>query len=103
MAAASTRRELTLHPEDHVQENDGALPEDIFDMVSLHLLQVTQAPSLKQISPRLGALVHLTTLDLSDNGLIALPAAIGELQDLKTLIVRSNKLTDLPPEIGTCK
>ena len=39
-------------------------------------------------------------MDLSDNQLTALPAAIGQLTALKELVLGSNQLTALPTEIG---
>ncbi|OYE03995.1 leucine-rich repeat domain-containing protein [Nostoc sp. 'Peltigera membranacea cyanobiont' 232] len=41
-----------------------------------------------------------TILDLSDKGLIKLPAEIGQLSNLSQLYLQSNQLTMLPVEIG---
>jgi internalin A len=44
-----------------------------------------------------------TTLNLSDNQMIALPPEIGELKSLTTLDLGGNQLTTLLPEIGELK
>ena len=105
-AATEGRRELTLDPVVTeawaMEEGSGELPAGLYRLFSLNALLVTGAPSLITMSPEIGALVGLQTLDLRSNGLIALPAAIGALGSLRTLIVSGNRLTTLPPEIGAC-
>ena len=51
---------------------------------------------LVQLSQGLGQLVHLKTLDLSDNRIQSLPEAVSCLQSLKTLLISKNKLDTLP-------
>lgn len=43
---------------------------------------------------------ELKTLDFSSNRLVTLPPKIGELKQLEKLILYKNQLTSLPPEIG---
>ena len=49
---------------------------------------------------RLGKLSDLRKLDLGDNQLLALPAAIGRLTGLMQLDLNNNQLTTLQAEIG---
>uniref|UniRef100_A0A3P8W297 Leucine rich repeat containing 57 n=1 Tax=Cynoglossus semilaevis TaxID=244447 RepID=A0A3P8W297_CYNSE len=46
---------------------------------------------------------NLRTVDLSDNKIPVLPAAIGNFLQLKSLTLNSNKLSILPAEIGKLK
>jgi Leucine-rich repeat (LRR) protein len=46
---------------------------------------------------------NLTSLDLSNNRLSSLPAALGDIASLRVLDLRFNRLQSLPPEIGKLK
>ncbi|XP_062863170.1 leucine-rich repeat-containing protein 57 isoform X2 [Trichomycterus rosablanca] len=46
---------------------------------------------------------NLRTADLSSNKIEALPAFIGNFQQLKSLTISSNKLSSLPAELGRLK
>ncbi|WOG83966.1 hypothetical protein DCAR_0103145 [Daucus carota subsp. sativus] len=48
----------------------------------------------------IGKLSSLTTLDLSENRILALPATIGGLSSLRKLDLHSNKISELPDTIG---
>lgn len=48
----------------------------------------------------IGKLSSLTTLDLSENRILALPATIGGLSSLTKLDLHSNKISELPDTIG---
>nr|AAU84033.1 leucine-rich-repeat protein [uncultured archaeon GZfos35D7] len=58
---------------------------------------------LTALPPEIAELKGLTTLDLSGNQLTALPLEIGELKSLTTLYLWGNQLTALPLEIGELK
>eukprot|EP00899_Mesostigma_viride_P016549 jgi/Mesvir1/24896/Mv22118-RA.2 len=58
---------------------------------------------LSQIPPGLlSACACVAMLDLSQNGLMVLPAEIGCLQALQELNLSCNMLKQLPPELGRC-
>ncbi|XP_065318510.1 uncharacterized protein LOC135926530 isoform X2 [Gordionus sp. m RMFG-2023] len=61
-------------------------------------LEITGA--VKNISPNLFSLTHLTVLYLNDNNLANVPPQINELRHLTYLDLSSNKLRCLPPEMG---
>eukprot|EP00756_Hemistasia_phaeocysticola_P030930 Hpha_TRINITY_DN16320_c1_g1::TRINITY_DN16320_c1_g1_i1::g.59922::m.59922 len=69
--------------------------EDEVDMLELHALGLTEVPkSLFDLGSR------LVSLDISDNELSTLPAAVAKLPFLTYLSLKSNQLTSLPSEIG---
>jgi len=55
---------------------------------------------IRNLSPKLWKLQHLTALYLNDNSLFRLPTSISLLQSLKRLDISNNKLRSLPAEIG---
>nr|CAG4645537.1 EOG090X06K5 [Lynceus sp. MCZ IZ 141354] len=56
--------------------------------------------NVRNLSPHIWRLTHLTALYLNDNSLIRLPPEVGSLQFLVTLDLSGNKLRSLPLEIG---
>uniref|UniRef100_A0ABD2WSX8 Disease resistance R13L4/SHOC-2-like LRR domain-containing protein n=1 Tax=Trichogramma kaykai TaxID=54128 RepID=A0ABD2WSX8_9HYME len=56
--------------------------------------------SVRNLSPHLWTLTHLTALYLNDNSLQRIPAEIGRLVNLRVLDLSSNKLRSLPAELG---
>ncbi|XP_053986536.1 CCR4-NOT transcription complex subunit 6-like isoform X2 [Hylaeus anthracinus] len=56
--------------------------------------------SIRNLSPNLWQLTHLTALYLNDNSLQRIPCEIGQLVNLRTLDLSSNKLRSLPAELG---
>lgn len=56
--------------------------------------------TIRNLSPNLWKLQHLTSLYLNDNNLVRLPGEIGRLTCLTQLDVSCNKLRCLPAEIG---
>ena len=55
---------------------------------------------LKSLPPSIALLQNLRRLDLANNRLRAIPAEIGDLTELRELILNNNLLRTLPPEIG---
>jgi CCR4-NOT transcription complex subunit 6 len=53
-------------------------------------------------APLFTSYAFLNELYLASNKLSQLPAAIGQLRQLRHLDISSNHLTDLPPELGMC-
>ncbi len=53
-------------------------------------------------APLFSSYAFLNELYLASNRLSQLPAAIGQLRQLRHLDISSNHLTDLPPELGMC-
>lgn len=56
--------------------------------------------SIRNLSPNIWQLTHLTALYLNDNSLQRIPSEIGRLVNLKVLDLSSNKLRSLPAELG---
>lgn len=56
--------------------------------------------SVRNLSPSLWNMTHITSLHLNDNCLTRLPPDIGRLTQLRHLDLSSNKLRALPREIG---
>ncbi|XP_076290592.1 CCR4-NOT transcription complex subunit 6-like isoform X2 [Lasioglossum baleicum] len=56
--------------------------------------------SIRNLSPNLWQLTHLTALYLNDNSLQRIPAEIGRMANLRALDLSSNKLRSLPAELG---
>ena len=92
---------------------EGTLPAEIGNLKELRELDLwdgdylpTWPPFLNnniggQVPPEIGQLRELKFLDLSLNAFQdPLPAEIGDLENLRTLLLSSNDLSDLPPEIG---
>ena len=92
---------------------EGTLPPQIGNLKELTELDLwggdylpTWPPFLNnniggQVPPEIGQLRELEFLDLSLNAFQdPLPAEIGDLENLRTLLLSSNDLSDLPPQIG---
>ncbi|XP_011303161.1 CCR4-NOT transcription complex subunit 6-like isoform X2 [Fopius arisanus] len=56
--------------------------------------------SIRNLSPNIWQLTHLTALYLNDNSLQRIPSEIGRLAQLRVLDLSSNKLRSLPAELG---
>ena len=56
--------------------------------------------TIRNLSPQLWELQHLTSLYLNDNNLARIPPDISKLQHLVYLDLSSNKLRSLPAELG---
>jgi Leucine-rich repeat (LRR) protein len=75
------------------------LPEQIFTLVSLVLLDVSDN-LLTELPESIGNLVNLTELSVSRNRLTSVPNSIGKLIHLKHLSLSANQLTELPDSIS---
>ena len=76
------------------------LPEGIDATVSTLNLSENE---LKALPASLGALTRLRQLDLSDNLMAALPEELGECSALEELLLYKNQLKKLPAAIGKLK
>lgn len=56
--------------------------------------------NIRNLSPSLWKMTHLTSLYLNDNNLSRLPADISRLVNLTHLDLSANKLRSLPAELG---
>ncbi|XP_067004645.1 CCR4-NOT transcription complex subunit 6-like [Anabrus simplex] len=56
--------------------------------------------TIRNLSPNLWQLTHLTSLYLNDNSLTRIPPDIAKLINLRILDLSSNKLRSLPAELG---
>lgn len=56
--------------------------------------------NVRNISPAVWSLQHLTSLYLNDNSLSRIPSEIAQLQHLMYLDLSCNKIRSLPAEIG---
>ena len=57
---------------------------------------------LRALSLQLFAYTFLQELYIASNKLTSLPAALGELRQLRLLEASNNQLSELPPELGMC-
>lgn len=65
-----------------------------------HVIIFCSAGTIRNLSPNLWHLTHLTSLYLNDNCLSRIPPDISRLVNLRTLDLSSNKLRSLPAELG---
>lgn len=66
----------------------------------LSLLPPASAGRVRSLSTALWSLTHLTALHLSDNSLSRIPPDIAKLNNLVYLDLSSNKIRSLPAELG---
>src|SRR5579862_9934456 len=91
-------------PTDHVlnlwKRNLGSIPEEVWNNPDISAL-ILADNNLEEVSPRIGELQRLRTLDLGHNRLTKLPDEIGDLVRLGDfLYVHDNQLHSLPESIG---
>ncbi|EGI57859.1 CCR4-NOT transcription complex subunit 6 [Acromyrmex echinatior] len=73
-------------------------PEDYQSGKKSHWSELEITGSIRNLSPNLWQMTHLTALYLNDNSLQRLPSEIGRLVSLRILDLSSNKLRSLPAE-----
>ncbi|XP_030640285.1 leucine-rich repeat-containing protein 47 [Chanos chanos] len=95
------RRELVLQGGniDKRIQSSGGLHPGVYSLTLLNYLEISQCPSLNEISENIRNLSHLQSLILCRNKLASVPVTIGELKSLKVLDLSVNDLHDLPAEI----
>lgn len=72
-----------------------------FDLIStLSVFPPVSAGRVRSLSTALWSLTHLTALHLSDNSLSRIPPDIAKLHNLVYLDLSSNKIRSLPAELG---
>jgi Leucine-rich repeat (LRR) protein len=72
----------------------------LFSLKKLEKLSIRYVGGLTTLPKEIGNLVNLKILILSDNNLTTLPNEIGNLENLTELDLENNKLTTLPNNIG---
>lgn len=75
-------------------------PEDLAAGKKSHWPELEITGIIRNLSPALWRLSHLTCLYLNDNSLSRLPPGIGRLSGLQHLDLSCNKLRSLPAELG---
>lgn len=75
-------------------------PEEISNGRSTHWPELELSGTIRNLSPALWKLNHLTALYINDNCLFRLPSSVGLLQNLRRLDLSNNQLRSLPAEIG---
>lgn len=75
-------------------------PDDIANGKKSTWYELEITGTIKNLSPQLWELQHLTSLYLNDNNLHRIPGDIAKLQNLMYLDLSSNKLRSLPVELG---
>ncbi len=81
---------------------EGPLPEELFDLANLRLLDLYNVGLGGPVPPEIGKLTNLELLNLTATGLGGpLPPEIGKLTNLRILSLGGNDLIgEIPPEIG---
>jgi len=75
-------------------------PEEIAEGRTTHWPELEITGTIKNLSPALWQLQHLTGLFLNDNSLYRIPPSVAMLINLRRLDLANNKLRSLPAEIG---
>lgn len=65
---------------------------------NVEILEISGS-SIGSLTPEIGALTSLVSLDLSSNSITDLPSTIGSLSKLESLILENNLIKELPPEL----
>ncbi|RWS24178.1 CCR4-NOT transcription complex subunit 6-like protein [Leptotrombidium deliense] len=74
--------------------------EDIASGKKSHWPELEITGTIRNLSPALWQMCHLTSLYLNDNNLSRIPPDIAKLTSLTHLDLSSNKLRSLPAELG---
>lgn len=104
-AAIEKRRELVFQGSaiDERISSNGGLDSAIYSLKLLNYLEVSQCPSLTEISENIQHLTNLQSLILCRNKLACIPNVIGNLKSLKVLDISVNNLGALPEGITQLK
>ncbi|XP_073724006.1 leucine-rich repeat-containing protein 47 [Misgurnus anguillicaudatus] len=100
-AEKENRRELVLQGSavDQKIQGCGGIHPRLYSLTLLNYLEISQCPSLHQISESIKDLSHLQSLILCRNKLTSVPRSIGDLKTIKVLDLSVNQLQVLPEEI----
>ncbi|XP_069598653.1 leucine-rich repeat-containing protein 47 [Ranitomeya imitator] len=99
-AETEKRRELVLQGADErLRQCDGRLPAALFSLSLLNYLEVSGCSELRELPADLGRLQHLQSLILCRNKLQSLPRSLERLRGLRVLDVSGNELEELPAEL----
>ncbi|KAL2103265.1 hypothetical protein ACEWY4_000133 [Coilia grayii] len=101
-AEKENRRELVLQGTntDKRIESNGGLSSKLYSLTLLNYLEISQCPSLTEVSENIGNLIHLQSLILCRNKIASVPKSIGKLKSLKVLDVSVNELQNIPEEVS---
>lgn len=101
-AEKENRRELVLQGAniDKWIQSNGGLSSKLYSLTLLNYLEISQCPSLTEISEDIGNLTHLQSLILCRNKIKSVPKSIGKLKCLKVLDVSVNELQNIPEEVS---
>ncbi|XP_075046087.1 leucine-rich repeat-containing protein 47 [Mixophyes fleayi] len=99
-AEREKRRELVLQAVDErLRLCEGQLPAALLSLTLLNHLEVSGCSELREVPAGLGVLGHLQSLILCRNRLRSLPPSLGQLRGLRVLDVSGNELEELPAEL----
>ncbi|XP_063799649.1 leucine-rich repeat-containing protein 47 [Pseudophryne corroboree] len=100
-AEREKRRELVLQAADErLLLCGGQLPDSLTSLTLLNYLEVSGCAELREVPAGLGLLSHLQSLILCRNALHSLPPGLGQLRGLRVLDVSGNQLEELPAELS---
>ncbi len=77
-----------------------SLVNEIIENLNFKQIKNKFLGSIRNLSPQLWSMTHLTSLYLNDNSLCRIPADIARLTSLMHLDLSCNKLRSLPAELG---
>jgi hypothetical protein len=78
-----------------------SLPDTLYELTNLKKLYIKHSNTLKVISPKIGTMINLEHLQITDNVLMeTIPVEIGSLIKLRVFTLCGNRLKSLPSSIG---
>ena len=102
-ARKDKRRELVLSGkalDERMRASNGVIDPSVFDLTSLNFLDLSSCAGLSAIPAKVGNLVGLTSLIMNNNAIEEIPAVVGKLVGLKVLDLSSNKIESVPSEVA---
>ena len=102
-ARKEKRRELVISGkalDEKMRASNGVIDPSVFDLTSLNFLDLSSSAGLSAIPAGVGNLVGLTSLIMNNNAIEEIPAVVGKLVRLKVLDLSSNKIESVPPEVA---